>query len=496
MRRAALLVAMVILLAGCATPFGNPPSATDAPAAGTATPGDGAVPGGEETNITHTERQDPETDRLGWENGYWYDDPVAIDTSDGLNESERETVISRAMARVEYIRGLEFEESVNISVVSRSNYTMPGSGSSDTDEAFQRFDNAKFEALFVIGNSENSLQTQSDTRNQTIGGFYSPQRGDIVLVSESATPQLEGPETLAHELTHALQDQHLNLRGNAETRDAYNGRNGLIEGDASTVENEYMDRCGSSWACLSGSGEQAGSGDDSEDSDGPSINLGVYILEYFPYSDGTALIDHLRSEGGWDAVNAAFEEPPTSSTAAIHPDRYGSFEPETVRLSDRTANGWERVRPPDRADYATLGQSGLTAMFAYTLYDDYNDDAVVAPQEFLNLDAGSVNETDPFNYGLPATNGWTGDRMHVYERGDETAYVWRIAWESADEAATFADQYRSLLRHWGGERTSGNTWTIPEDSPFTDAVSLRVDGDTVTIVNAPSQADLNDVHQP
>ena len=37
-------------------------------------------------------------DTIGWENGYWYDDPVDVTTSDGLNESELEAVTARQMA--------------------------------------------------------------------------------------------------------------------------------------------------------------------------------------------------------------------------------------------------------------------------------------------------------------------------------------------------------------------------------------------------------------
>jgi len=62
-------------------------------------------------------------------------------------------------------------------------------------------------------------------------GYYSPSRGEIVVVSESETPRLDGEGTLAHELVHALQDQHFDLAADpVRTRDAHQGRNGLVEG--------------------------------------------------------------------------------------------------------------------------------------------------------------------------------------------------------------------------------------------------------------------------
>jgi hypothetical protein len=494
MRRAALLVVVALLLAGCSglvpgDGTTTPTAETTAPENAT-TPNDGNTTNGTE-EIVHTERPDPDSDRLGWEDGYWYDDPIDVNASDGLNATERDRAVSRAMARVEQVRGLEFEESVNVSVISRSNYSSGDSG--NASEAFRRFDNAKFEALYLIGERNDSLAEQEETRDQAVAGFYSPARGNIVLVSESENPQFDGEKTLSHELTHALQDQHFDLSNTSvETRDAYNGRNGLVEGDARSVELDYLDRCGETWNCLPRT-QQAGNGSGTNGTGGtPSIHLGVYIMEYFPYSDGVGFVRSLRGSGGWDAVDEAFGAPPSSATPVIYPDRYGEFEPETIALEDRTSDGWERVRPPTRADYATLGQSALTAMFAYTLYDDYNPDAVVNPQTFLNLEGTSANTTDPFNYDLPAVRGWEGDRMHVYQRGNETGYVWRFSWASPTAAQRFVTNYEALVGHWGGTQQAGS-WVIPTDSPFTGAVDVRVDGDTVTVVHGPSTDSLDGI---
>jgi hypothetical protein len=502
MRRTALVLAACVLLAGCVVPFGGsgsggPGAETPAGASGGgdtgAAPGSGTTTGsGTATptpTVDHETRPDPETDRIGWENGYWHDDPVPVEAADGLNDSEREAVLARAMARVEVVREAEFEEPVNVSVVSRANYSAEFGGGT-TGAALRTFDNAKFEALYLIGTDEDSIETQQGNRNRTVAGFYSPARGSIVVVSDSETPTLDGERTLAHELVHALQDQRFGLddTGVPRTRDAYNARNGLVEGDARSVELSYMDRCGERWSCL-----PRADGGDGDGGDGSSIHLGVYVLSYFPYSDGVGFVSHLRGEGGWDAVDDAFDDPPTSATAVIEPERYGRFEPQAVELESRGGDGWERVRPDGRPDYAVLGQSALTAMFAYTLYDEYNQSAAVDPAAFLNTDGVGVNRTDPFDYGLDPASGWAGDRMHVYERDGETASVWRLAWESPAEAEQFADGYRALLAHWGGDRVAEGIWVVPGESPFDGAVSIAVDGDTVTVVRAPGREALDDL---
>jgi len=483
MRPTPLLVVALVLLAGCGAPFAVSDGSSP-----------GATPGGtdaEPTPVVHEERPDPDTDRLGWEDGYWHDDPVAVDPADGLNATERDAVVSRAMARVEVIRDREFQRTVGVTVLGRSNFS--ASGNETESAAFRTFDNAKFEALYLIGKDENSIETQDEARNRTVAGFYSSARESIVIVSDSESPQLDGERTLAHELVHALQDQQFNLSAAVpETRDAYNGRNGLIEGDARYVEQRYVDRCGETWACLLRESEGQ---NDSGSGDGPSINLGVYVLSYFPYSDGPGFVSHLRDNGNWSRVDEAFSDPPSTSAVVIAPEKYGSFEPRDVQLQDRTRNGWERIRPEERADYAELGQSALTAMFAYTLYDEYNTSAVVRPTEFLNTGPDGVNRSDPFEYDLAPARGWDGDRMHVYERGNESAYVWRLAWESRAGAERFAGRYRTLLSHWGGEQVDDGVWVIGGDSPFADAVALEVSGDTVTIVNAPERGALSDVYR-
>jgi len=482
MRRSALVVAvaLALVLAGCNF---APPQITD-----TDTDADPDQEPGPGPNVDGEVRPDPESDTLGWEDGYWYDDPIAVNNSDGLNESERAAVVARAKARVEEIRRLEFEGNVSITVRSAANYSL---GGGEVDGTLQTFDNVKFEAMFLVGERSDSISVQRESRNQTTGGFYNSRRDAIVIRAESDQPTLSGETTLGHELVHALQDQHFNITtGGAQTRDGVNAALGLIEGDARTVELEYRQRCEGNWSCLSAPDD----GQNSSASGGPD-NFGPYLLEFFPYSDGVGFVGALRDGDDWSAVNNAFDSPPDSAIEIIDPGTYGEFERYEVSLTDRAGGGGERVRPPNRSDYATVGRSGLGAMFGRTIYDDYNRSSVVGPREFVNLDGAGVNRSDPLNYDLDATEGWVGDRLHVYQRGEETAYVWRLVWNSSASAERFADAYRGLLGHWDGEPADGDVWIVDE-GPFEDAYRLTVDGDTVTITNAPTRAELDEVRAP
>jgi hypothetical protein len=132
-------------------------------------------------------------------------------------------------------------------------------------------------------------------------------------------------------------------------------------------------------------------------------------------------------------------------------------------------------------------------MFGRTLYVDTGQQPFLAPQSWLNLnESGGVDRRDPLNYDLEFTQGWTGDRLHVYHDGEQLAYVWRLTWESPADAQRFADAYRQLLAYYGGSQVDGNVWTI-EDGAFADAFRVTVDGSRVTVTNAPTPAELDEV---
>jgi hypothetical protein len=510
----ALLVVALVVLAGCSTGFtGGDPFGDDTAPAPTATdpgPGDGEEPTDESTPTPTPDGfdfADPDQDRLGWEGGYWYNESLAYNASDGLNETERRALVARSMARVEHLRELEFRERVPIRVINRSTYqSQYAGGDANHTAGFRTFDNAKFESLFLIGEGQNSLNVQNQNRGSNVLGFYSPKNDSIVVVSDSTPPTLRDELTLGHELTHALQDQVYNLSNYTRpTRETYNAYNGLFEGDSHYTEQLYRQQCDSGWNCLSLPSEGGSGG-------GSDIHFGVYFLNFFPYSDGPPFVRHHRDAGGWDRVDAMYEDPPASSEQVISPEKYGEDQPTNVSLTDRNEGVWERVRPAPpregqtRPAYASLGQSAMSAMFAYTITDPYNRSAVDGAREFINRDGGQVDRQDPFNYDLRWTSGWDGDRMHIYRNAtaaaetngstNATAYVWKSVWDSPEDARQFARGYRLLLEHWKGERVSGDRveYVYEVDRlPFEDAFRVRVDGDTVVITNAPTVDDLEEV---
>jgi PGF-CTERM protein len=490
----ALLIATMVVLSGvvpvavAATPAEGPTYRADV---GSAVPSD--APTAQEDNATAPD--DPEEDVIGWENGYWHNESLDIDRSDGVNDSELDAVVARSMARVEVVRELEFNESVPIEVISREEYREINAerfGNATANERLHQ--NVKWEAAMFVNESTDAMSVQQANFGASVLGFYSPEEERMVIVSENQTsPRLSDEFTLAHELVHAVQDQQYNLSSiRANTTDGSNANNGLIEGDANYVQHRYEQRCGEEWNCLEP--RQGAPG-------GELANFGLYLVSFQPYSDGPSFIQHQYESGGWAAVNEMYDAPPQSSEQVIHPDRYRSDEPTTLSVEDRSNEEWRVLELEDGINYASFGEAGMMSMFVYPAYDDRPNDYLISQREFVNLDGQQVDSFDPLNYTHPYTEGWDGDRLVPYVTDDsaetnETGYVWVSAWDSEADAAEFVEGYRELLDYRNAQAVEGydGVYRIPDSEEYGDAFYVEQRGDRVIIVNAPTLDDLSGVH--
>jgi len=132
-----------------------------------------------------------------------------------------------------------------------------------------------------------------------------------------------------------------------------------------------------------------------------------------PYLDGQAYVAALRQQGGWDAVNGAWERLPASTEQILHPERYPDDRPASISLPDIAAalgNGWTTRYPQ------TVGELGIRLLLA---------------------DGGSESDV------AFAAEGWGGDRLIMAEGPDDVwAIVWQTAWDSDTDAQEFADNAR------------------------------------------------------
>ncbi len=496
--------------AGVATPstahstvVPTPPTATATDGA-TALPSAGGVADGDACRpvANGTPRPDPDADTLGWENGCWYDERIDVDQRDGLNATELDAVLARAMARVERVRRLEFEAPVRVDVVSRAGFEdRVEAAFADTSEAERLRKNVKWEALLMVGEDEDAVAVRREEADAA-SGYYSPTRERIVVVSADGTTPTVSELTLAHELVHPLQVQHFDAADRFDlatfqqhrTTESLNAINSLLEGDAEIVRMRYRSRCEAEWRCLTRSPDGGGDG---------GGNAGMSFVASYPYLDGPKFVEQLYDEGGWAAVDRAYETPPESTHEVMHPERYPGDGPPAIDVTDRSDPEWRVLRvDTGQPDYVSVGEPGLTSMMLYTDLDGNPEGSPVVPlRALVNGSDGEVNPLDPL--ALEANfyaSGLEAERLYPYvtdrspETG-ETGYVWKLVFESANDSAEFVDGYTQVLAYHGARpvESKEDTYRIPAGEPFADAFYVERTDRTVHVVNAPTVGDLSAV---
>lgn len=433
-----------------------------------------------------TTQPDPSEDVIGWENGYWYNGTIEVNYDDGLDDEELSAVVARAMARVEKTRELEFKEEVPVKIINRETYrNRTDKAFANATEAQRLHQNVKYEGLFMVNQSADALELLRANQAGSILGFYSIANDELVLVSDNPE-MLELDEiTLAHELMHALQDQHFDLsRYNRETTEEHNAINGLLEGDANYVQQQYETNCEEeAWGpCEIPDGTRTGGG---------VAHLGMYVVSFQPYSDGPAFVKHIQQSRGWEGVNKVYEDPPASTEQVIHPPLYGVDEPKEVSITDRSDDAWNVLDLEDSINYAVFGEAGIYSMLLYPSIHSNQATQIIPLRTFF-----SNSDLTPYNYENEYSAGWDGDKLLPYVTNDTESvrgagYVWKSVWDTKEDAREFTEAYRKLLAYHDAEETTEDTFIISVQSGFTGAIHIERDDNTVIIVKAPTVSQIN-----
>ncbi|MFC7074779.1 Hvo_1808 family surface protein [Halovenus rubra] len=439
---------------------------------------------------------DPDGDEvIGWVDGFWYNEGLSLDTTDGLNDTELANLGARTTARVEAIRCLDaINGTPPIEVQTREEFQDEQSGLYGNVSKKDRLsDNAVFETMMMISSQNDSIDIREQNRGATVGGFYSPTENRIVMVSDDPDNLLIEEYVLAQEVGHAIQDQQFNLTDlDRSTTDIDSGINGLIEGDMNLVDQRYLEACENDlWgeSCVSETqGESESSGG------GQPANWGKYFQSFQPYSDGPAFVQSLYQQEGWDAVNELYEEPPKSALYTVFPETYPDVEPTEVEVTDQSNDEWERLTWEDSKDYDTLGVASIASMFIAPTAESGGAVNIYNPQNILNDEEGPA--ASPYNYAHPETEGWRGDRIYTYRNGEESGTVWQLDWASAEDGEPFVSTYKELIELRGGTAVDGykHTYTFEDSDEWNLAVTIVPDGSTVTVVTAPTVDDLTAIH--
>ena len=354
---------------------------------------------------------------------------------DELVAAERPAPVATIAERVETLRDLRYDELPKPVEVTAAQARREGL--EDLDRSYppeqREADEQVLKLLGLIAPDDNLRDLTGSLFEQGVAGYYDPRDGRLRVVSGSGnSTRVIAEMTLAHELTHALEDQRYDFTEPSGNDDRDLAKSAMIEGSATALMYAYVRQYFSSEETLGGLLGAA-----FEDTGGLPPFLEAQLV--FPYVGGNAFVDRLlqRAGGRWDLVNLAYESRlPVSTEQILHPDAYfDADQPERVRLRAGAVlgKGWER------AAAGTWGE--------------------LQTRELV----GSGQAAD----------GWGGDRYELWrsDAGVGDALVMRWRWDTARDEREFA----SRLREWVADKLGGQ------------ATAVRVKDGAVTLAIAPDR---------
>ncbi|MBX6315068.1 MAG: hypothetical protein IRY99_19460 [Isosphaeraceae bacterium] len=298
---------------------------------------------------------------------------------------------------------------------------------------------------------------------EQIAAFYDPKTKTMHLIKEPEAQARKKPSLLerllgksagfdkdenkaviAHELTHALADQHYDLdalhRAAKGDDDRALALSALIEGEASlTMLGAQMkdwagettsklpaadlDRALGLLGVLTGLGMTAT----------PALRDAPAILKegmLFPYLRGLVFCARLANDGGWAAIDDAYRHPPLSTEQVLHPEKFR-----------------QQPDPPTAIDLGKLD--------AGPAWKEVGRNVVGEMQLAILLRK---------HHGKDVAAGWDGDQFATFEGPDgRLGLVWRTTWDTEDDAREFAHHYARFQTTKLGADT-------PEPDPCPDAL--------------------------
>jgi hypothetical protein len=273
-----------------------------------------------------------------------------------------------------------------------------------------------------------------DVLTDQVAGLYDPKAQEFYIADW--IPADEQKEVMAHELTHALEDQSFHIdpwiKAARPNDDAELARDSVSEGSALAAMEDYSlldDKM--SIRQLPDITLLVRSGALEEMNKDPKLSTAPLFIRdelLFPYLAGIGFIQQfLKAHQGWQDLHLLFENAPVSSQQILHPQLYlQGAQPEKVTLPD-----WKGIAPPEwrLLDENVMGEFGLGEVLKQFLGPQRAD--AIAPM-------------------------WKGDRYAIFEdaSGPATHLVFRMVLGTAEDAARFFGQYSEVLESIHKNRTA------------------------------------------
>jgi len=363
-----------------------------------------------------------------------------------------ESLLKEAVKDVEEIRGLSLGH-VEVEVVTIS-WAKENWGRSYAEADKERIlrEERIYKALFMIPENASLYEAEVEWAGVITSAVW---QGKIYVVREYFNPwdSFNAKKTLVHELTHILQGKYFHLP-DVTTFDGEKAKAALIEGDACLMEEAYVNKTEENTFIVEVNGEKTFRRSYSNPKFVVECSAGlpdtISLLNYFPYDYGLKFTRALHARGGWESVNQAYENPPTTTEQIIHPEKYFADEKaQSVKEPPVTEGGWEKIRNERFGEY------------------------------FIQVMLGNWIPKDEAE---KAAEGWGGDNFTYYERGEDYLLTWNITWDSSKDASEFYFSFQEMMNKTGAVEETQNLWQANERY-----ISLVWENTSTVIVSSTSE---------
>ena len=374
-----------------------------------------------------------------------------------------ERMVAELLPRVEELSGLQALAPLNVASRTREELRafLTAEVEEEAESGLLRWSENAYRLLGLMPDSIDYQEMAVSVLSEEIAGYYVPRTDTLYLLED--VPGLQLRAVVAHEMVHALQDQHFEL-DSLRVHDAGNDRNmalsAAIEGHATLVMLLFSleDALGKPVvladlpdltripleAMMPGAPS-------------PAMASAPRIMREsgaFPYVRGLGLAHALRTH---DPAAVPFRDMLPVSTEQIMDPRARFLEARDVptHVTFGVADGDAQDSVWRNVHENTLGQFELSVLL----------------MERHRLQSESL------------ANGWDGDRYQLLFDGERHALVWYIVWDDARAASRFVTAYTQILRTRMGR--SG------------DVELLTIDGrPVVRVIEAEEGVDISTLPRP
>ncbi len=265
---------------------------------------------------------------------------------------------------------------------------------------------------------------------EQIAGLYDPKAHEFYIADW--IPVADQRMVMAHELTHALEDQHFQIEAWAKAArpndDAELAREAVLEGSAMAAMIDYL---------LLGTGRSVQDLPEIDPSvlvgdmgNTPSLKKAPPFLKdalIFPYFGGLTFSAAILKPAGWSGISAVFAKPPVSTQQIMHPGLYSSGRvPTQVSLpaiEKLLGANWSKL------EENLMGEFGWKEVL----------------KQFLGEDRAKA-----------LSAAWDGDRYAVFEQKEtkRLVLVTRLHLAAEEQATRFFGQYSEALEKKHEKRTN------------------------------------------